>query len=142
MKICFLPGVLACLLASPFSVAAEPTRVLIVVGPSTHPPGSHEVAAGRRLLQHCLENMSNVPDVAAEVVYAWPKDQSRLKPISTIVFIGDTFPPQRFPESDTILAHLDTAMARGCGIVCVHYATGLMGHDVGKAGEHPLLGWL
>ena len=142
MKNCFLLGLLACLFAAPCSVAAEPTRVLIVVGPSTHPPGSHEVAAGGRLLQHSLENMSNVSDVAAEVVYEWPKDQSRLKSVSTIVFIGDTFPPQRLPESDTILAQLDTVMARGCGIVCVHYATGLMGHDVGQAGEHPLLGWL
>ena len=66
MKNCFLLSLLACLFAAPYSVAAEPTRVLIVVGPSTHPPGSHEVAAGGRLLQHCLENMSNVSDVAAE----------------------------------------------------------------------------
>tara|TARA_R110002049_G_scaffold4601_5_gene31993 strand:+ start:1171 stop:2595 length:1425 start_codon:yes stop_codon:yes gene_type:complete len=130
------------LFAASLCIAAEPSEVLIVVGPSTHPPGSHEVAAGGRLLQHCLQNMSNVSDVKAEVVYEWPKESSRLNSVSTIVFIGDTFPPQRLPETDTILAQLDTQMARGCGIVCVHYATGLMGHDVGQEGEHPLLGWL
>lgn len=123
MKNFFLLSLLAYLLAANCSVAAGPTRVLIVVGPSTHPPGSHEVAAGGHLLQHCLENMSNVSDVAAEVVDEWPKDQSRLKSVSTIVLIGDTFPPQRLPESATVLAQLDTAMARGCGIVCVHYAS-------------------
>ncbi len=133
---------LASLFVAASSVAAEPTRVLIVVGPSTHPPGSHEVAAGGRLMQHCLENIANVSDVAAEVVFEWPMDQSRLKSVNTIVFIGDTFPPQRLPETETILGQLDTLMARGCGIVCVHYATGLMGHDVGPNGEHPLLAWL
>ncbi len=122
--------------------AAEPTRVLIVVGPSTHPPGSHEVAAGGRLLKHCLENMSNVPDVSAELVYEWPHEPSKLDSVSTVCFIGDTFPPQRLPGTSNTLAQLDAMMSRGCGIVCVHYATGLWGQDVGENGEHPLLGWL
>ena len=33
-------------------------------------------------------------------------------------------------------------MKRRCGIVCVHYATGLLGTDVTPEGEHPLLRWL
>ena len=33
-------------------------------------------------------------------------------------------------------------MDRGCGLVCVHYATGLRGEHVGEDGAHPLLGWL
>jgi type 1 glutamine amidotransferase len=33
-------------------------------------------------------------------------------------------------------------MDRGCGIVCIHYATGLLGDDVTEEGEHPLLKWL
>jgi hypothetical protein len=32
-------------------------RVAIVVGPSSHPPGTHEEAAGARLMKYCLENM-------------------------------------------------------------------------------------
>ncbi len=122
--------------------AAEPTHVLIVVGPSSHPPGSHEVAAGGRLMKHCLENMANVPGVVADVVYQWPTDRSILNSASTLVFIGDTFPPQRWPNSETILAQIDAMMARGCGIVCVHYATGLWGVDVSDDGKHPLLNWL
>jgi type 1 glutamine amidotransferase len=124
------------------SYSADPKRILIFVGPSTHPPGTHEVAAGGRLMQYCLQNMANVPDVMAEVVSEWPRDTSKLNSYSTIVFIGDTFPPQRLPETETILAQIDTMMARGCGIVCVHYATGLWGKDVTDSGSHPLLGWL
>lgn len=125
--------------------AAEPSairaHVLIVVGPSTHPPGSHEVAAGGRLIQHCLEHMDNVPGVKADVVYEWPS-QSLRDAASAIVFTGDQFPPNRLPNAAQNLADLDVMMKRGCGIVCVHYATGLSADDVAEDGEHPLLHWL
>jgi type 1 glutamine amidotransferase len=117
-------------------------QVLVVVGPSNHPPGSHEVAAGGRLIEYCVKNMHNIPGVHAEVVYEWPKDNAVLASVKTVVFIGDTFPPQRLPETVTILAKLDQMMERGCGIVCLHYATGLWGEDVTPEGDHPLLGWL
>lgn len=136
-----IPGLLAVFLAGGLR-ADDPTSVLIVVGPSTHPPGSHEVAAGGRLLKHCLENMTNVSDVDVTLVNGWPTDTSRLNSVDTIVFIGDTFPPQRLPNTETVLSQIDTMMARGCGIVCVHYATGLWGQDVGVGGQHPLLGWM
>lgn len=122
--------------------AAVPTRILIVVGPTDHPPGTHEVAAGGRLLKHCLENMANLPGVTVDLCYEWPKDAAIRDAVSTVVFIGDTFPPNRLPNAAQNLAELGTMMARGCGIVCVHYATGLLGADVNADGEHPLLRWM
>src|SRR5438093_8113531 len=89
---------IATVLFSTASARAE-TRVLIVVGPSNHPPGSHEVAAGGRLMKHCLENMANVPGVKADVVTEWPKDQAVLNAVSTVVFTGDTFPLARMPDA-------------------------------------------
>jgi len=121
--------------------AADPARVLIVVGPSKHPPGSHEVAAGGRLMKHCVETMVNVPGVKADVVQAWP-DKALRDAASTVVFIGDTFPAGRFTNPQQNLADLDAMMQHGCGIVCVHYATGLLGEDVTPEGDHPLLRWL
>lgn len=121
--------------------AAAPARVLIVVGPTNHPPGSHEVAASGRLLQHTLEHLLNVPGVKADVVETWP-NQALRDAASTIVFVGDTFPANRLPNPAQNLADLDAMMRRGCGIVCVHYATGLLGEDVKPDGDHPLLGWL
>ena len=117
-------------------------KILIVIGPSNHPPGSHEVAAGGRLLKHCLENSANMPGLKADVVYEWPKTEAVLDAADTVVFIGDTFPPNRFPGSDAILAKLGSMMNRGCGIVCIHYATGLRAEDVAEDGEHPLLHWM
>ncbi len=121
--------------------ADDSAFVLIVVGPSNHPPGSHEVAAGGRLMKHCLEHLTNVPGVKADVVEGWPSKSLR-DAASTIVFIGDTFPPNRLPDPQQNLADLDAMIQRSAGIVCVHYATGLLGDDVQADGAHPLLGWL
>lgn len=123
------------------SLAADPTRVLIIVGPSKHPPGSHEVAAGGRLMQHCLQNIPQLAELKADVFYEWP-DQTVRDAASTVVFIGDTFPANRLPNPQQNLADLEVMMKRGCGIVCVHYATGLLGEDVTPEGDHPMLGWL
>src|SRR4051812_15446989 len=112
------------------AVAAAETRVAIVVGPSDHPPGTHEVAAGGRLMQWAVENMANVSGVKAELFYEWPKDHGVLEAVSTIVFIGDTFPPQRMPNPTAVLSDVGEMMKRGVGLVCVHYATGLRAQDV------------
>ena len=122
------------------SRAAEP-RVLVVVGPTNHKPGSHEVAAGGRLVAHALEHMRNTPAMPADVVYEWPGKELRDR-ASTVVFIGDTFPANRLPNPERNLADLSEMMGRGCGIACLHYATGLLGEDVTEEGDHPLLRWL
>ena len=105
---------LCCLLFVSCAFAAGPAQVLIVVGPSKHPPGSHEAAAGGRLMKHCIETMANVPGVKAAVVYAWP-DKALRDSASTVVFIGDTFPVGRFPNAAQNLADLDAMRQRGCG---------------------------
>lgn len=135
---------LSAALASSDLLSAEPaaaTHVLIVVGPSNHPPGSHEVAAGGKVIEYLLEQAEEV-DVEAEVVSQWPLDKAVLDRTATVVFIGDTFPPLRMPDSSRIMTELATMMDRGCGIVCVHYATGLRAADVAADGEHPLLHWM
>jgi len=96
-----------------FAAPAPATRVLIVVGPTDHPPGSHEVAAGGRVIKSCVEHMANVPGVKADVVYEWPADKVLRDSAATIVFIGDTFPPMRLPNSKQNLADLAAMMNRG-----------------------------
>ena len=93
--------------------AGETTRIVIVVGPSNHPPGSHEVAAGGRVMQYCLEQMENVVGVKADVFYEWPEQAAR-DTAAAVVFIGDTFPLNRLPDADQNLADLEVMMRRGC----------------------------
>ncbi|MEC9095701.1 MAG: ThuA domain-containing protein, partial [Planctomycetota bacterium] len=76
-----------------------------------------------------------------EVVEAWPSQQQQDK-ADTVVFMGDKFTANPFPEAARNLADLHKMMTRGCGIVCIHYATGLKKEDVSPSGEHPLLGWM
>lgn len=124
------------------SIAAEAARVLIVVGPSNHAPGSHEVGAGARLIEHCLESTENRDPFSADVVYTWPEDDSSLAGYSTVVMIGDQFPGERLPDSDRIMKDLTKMMKRGCGIVCIHYGVGLGTQDVATDGDHLLLHWI
>jgi type 1 glutamine amidotransferase len=136
--ICLLPARLGVAQA----VAAPAAQVLIVVGPSTHPPGTHEVAAGGRLVKHCVEHAENIAGMKAEVVSAWPEDRQRLQRISTIVFTGDRFPPMEMPDSERMMGDLTTMMDHGCGLVSIHYATGLAANHVKQDGDHPLLRWM
>lgn len=124
------------------AAAAETKHVLIVVGPSTHPPGTHEVAAGARLIQGMLSSVESLPELEINIVEGWPSDQALLLTADTIVFTGDTFPPARLPEKQAILSQLEQLMNNGCGMVCIHYATGLWGQDVPADGDHPMLRWL
>lgn len=93
-------------------------------------------------MKYALEHVPNLPRIHATVSRGWPDDPAVLDSADTVVFIGDTFPPQRLAETQAIMDDLAEMMGRGCGIVCVHYATGLRAEDVAEDGEHPLLGWM
>ncbi|MDA0347054.1 MAG: ThuA domain-containing protein [Verrucomicrobia bacterium] len=118
------------------------TRILIVVGPSNHAPGTHEVAAGARLIKYCLEHMENVPGFEADVVYAWSEVSQSLDAYASIVFIGDNFPGEHLADSEQAMKDISSMMDRGCGLVCVHYGVGLQNEDMGPDGDHPLLHWM
>ncbi|MBM3982269.1 MAG: ThuA domain-containing protein [Planctomycetes bacterium] len=134
-----LAGTAAAALAPLAPAADGAARVLVVVGPSAHPPGTHEVAAGARLLKHCLDA---VPMLRADVVTEWPANGDKaFADGAAVVFIGDLFPPEVMPNRDTAMKHLGAMAARGCGVVCLHYATGLEAKHVAADGAHPLLHW-
>ena len=135
-------GLIVCLAAPTRLKAEDLRRVVIVVGPSTHPPQTHEVAAGARLIKAMLAQNPRSENLQVDISDGWPENESMLDAANTIVFTGDTFPPQRMPNTDAKLQTLERVMAGGCGIVCIHYSTGLWGEDVPADGDHPLLRWM
>lgn len=141
MRIVAGPAVLGLLLAVGMFVPAH-ASALIVVGPSKHPPGTHEVAAGARLMKDMIEHAQGVRPLTAEVVTAWPAEGKAFDGVATIVFIGDLFPAETLEDPAQIKADLARLMNRGCGMVCVHYATGLRAQNVPADGDHPLLRWI
>jgi type 1 glutamine amidotransferase len=128
-------------LAEPSDEPAVP-KILFIAGPCNHPPGTHEAIAGARLMKYCVEHPANCSAAVAEVRSDWPEDRAELKDVSTVVFIGDIFPPERMSDPTKIKSQLAEMMNRGCGIVCIHYATGLRKAHVAENGDHPLLEWL
>ncbi len=138
-----LPGVLQ--VPSSFSAEALIPTIRVIVGPSKHPPGTHEVEATGRLIKFCLDQAIEKLGLASlrvQIHDRWPEDQRELEATQSCVFVGDFFPPMRMEPKDRIMADLSSMMARGVGIVCVHYATGLGAQDVAEDGSHPLLGWM
>jgi type 1 glutamine amidotransferase len=122
--------------------STKSSKILILVGPSNHPPGTHEVAAGARLMKHCLESAENVRGLEAEIITAWPTDREALQKVATVVFTGDRFPPAEMPDRERIMTDLKSMMEHGCGLVCIHFATGLITGHVAPDGDHPLLRWM
>lgn len=117
------------------------TQVLIFVGPSDHPAGTHEVAAGARLLQYALSHCTAAEPIEALIADEWP-DEAVLRQFDCFVFTGDRFPLAEAEDSQTKLDSMQRQIDRGCGIVCYHYATGLTAGQVTEDGDHPLLRWL
>jgi sialidase-1 len=130
-----------CWLAPTESLAQDSTRVLIVVGPSDHPPGTHEVGAGARLIEHCLRSATATADFEVTIVEGWPENKQLLQGLGAIVFTGDRFPLAELPNPEVTLAELEELIDGGCGILCYHYATGLTAGQVSSDGDHPLLRW-
>jgi type 1 glutamine amidotransferase len=72
----------------------------------------------------------------------WPADgATAFADVAAVAFIGDLFPPEVMPNRNAIMADLAAMIKRGCGIVCLHYATGLEARHVTADGDHPLLHW-
>lgn len=139
----FLPCILAILLCPASSIlAAAPVNVLLVVGPSTHKPGTHEVEAGSRLLADCLQKATNVEGIKCTVSVGWPDDKRLLTSADTIIFSGDRFPLAEMTNTSQNMQELAEQLDRGCGLLCYHYATGLTKGQMPDDGTHPLLQWM
>lgn len=118
-------------------------RIVFVAGPVGHAPGTHEAAAEARLLKHCIDGARDLGQVDTAIYYRWPEHNDDLDGASTIVFTGDLFPPAVIAkEKAGVESKIKALMEQGCGIVCLHYATGLKQEHLPVDGEHLLLSWL
>lgn len=108
------------LLAS-FSAAADPKNVVLIAGKPSHGPGQHEHNAGVLLFKKCLEKgASELVKVTAFLNSEWPSADV-LGKADTILFYADGQGGHPALQGDH-LQQLGKEMARGCGLVCVHYA--------------------
>ncbi|MDX2035774.1 MAG: ThuA domain-containing protein [Isosphaeraceae bacterium] len=108
----------ACLfgLAAPAEAAK---KVVLVAGRPSHGPGDHEFNAGCKLLQKCLAEIPGVEPVF--VPGGWPADESVFDGADTLVFFMDGGSGHPMIQGDR-LSKLEALMAKGTGLVCMHYA--------------------
>jgi type 1 glutamine amidotransferase len=107
------------------NVLVRAATIHIIVGPSNHPPGTHEVAAGARLLKHCLDQVAPAHELSTVIHEKWPDDPEVLVGARALVFCGDQFPPVRFKGSDRIMEQLSQLADNGSSFVAIHYAIGV-----------------
>jgi type 1 glutamine amidotransferase len=120
MKI--FPLVLASLvLLASISVAADKKQVVLIAGKPSHGPGQHEHNAGVLLFKKCLEQgAADSVAVTSFLNSEWPSAEV-LGKADTILFYADGQGGHPALQGDH-LQQLGKEMARGCGLVCVHYA--------------------
>ena len=112
-------------------VEDDPSRtrsVVFLAGRPSHGYGAHEHHAGCMLLAHALDASGLA--VKTTVIDGWPEDPAVLETADVIVCFADGGLAHPFLRH---LEQLDALMARGKGMVCIHYGvevpTGAPGED-------------
>jgi type 1 glutamine amidotransferase len=116
-------------------------KVVFIAGEKSHGPGEHEYEKGLKLLQSCLDSAPG-PKARTELhLDGWPRDPRTLDDADTIVLYCDG--SDRKEDAHPLLRgdHLqviERQMARGCGLVAIHYTVFV---PSAKAGER-FLEWI
>jgi type 1 glutamine amidotransferase len=104
------------------SRAADIKNIVMIAGKPSHGPGQHEHNAGIQLLAKCLQQgMPTSVQVSVHLNAEWPSPEE-LGKADTIVIYADGGPGHPAIQGDH-LQDLAKQMNRGCGLVCLHYAT-------------------
>ena len=101
---------------------AKAKKIVLIAGKDSHSKTAHAHTAGIKLLKGCLDTATNVKGFTTAATYGgWPKDQSILDDAATIVLFSDGFAghPLQGPGP---MAKVRALMARGVGLVVIHYA--------------------
>lgn len=124
LSTCFVAGYLA-LQGLCADDSGDAKAIRFVVGPSNHPPGTHEVGASARLLKFCLDQTPQIAPGETVLHNDWIQQKAELENTRALVFLGDQFPVVHWQNPDKILAEIARLADAGRGFVAIHYAIGL-----------------
>jgi len=111
---------------TPAAADDAPRKIVFLAGEmDDHPHGTHEYERAVLLLQHLLETAPNVRGISTEAHFGgWPEDPATLEDADTIVLIsgGPDHDEAHHPflHGDR-LSVIGEQMARGCGLVVIHW---------------------
>jgi trehalose utilization protein len=96
----------------------KPKKLVLIAGTPSHGPGDHEFNAGVRLLDGCLKDY---PGLATTVfLNGYPKDDSALDAADGIVCYADGSAGHPLVREKR-LERVSKLMAKGVGLMCMHY---------------------
>jgi len=102
--------------------AAKRKHIDMVAGKPSHGPGAHEHNAGVLLLSKCLrEGVGAQVEMRLHLNGGWPA-QEELDRADTLVVYADGFNGHPILQENH-LEQVRAMMKRGCGLVCLHWAT-------------------
>ncbi len=109
-------------------------RVLFLAGADdSHPPGTHEYAAAAIVLADALARSDVGSQVECEVHHGgWPADEAAIARADAIVLIAAGADQRREDHPFLLgerMAVVERAMARGCGLVVIHWGLFVPGDD-------------
>jgi len=121
----------------PTAAAAEPAakKIVLVAGTPSHKSGDHEFNAGVLLLKECLDKVPGVQCTAH--LNGWPRDPAAFDSANAILLYMDGGGGHPLVAGDH-LEQMRALVARGVGLVCVHYAVEVPA----QRGGPELLDWI
>jgi type 1 glutamine amidotransferase len=103
------------------SFAADKKLVVMIAGKPSHGPGQHEHNAGVLLFKKCLEQAAaDQVEIKHHLSGEWPAPETLGKADSILIYSDGGGGHPALQEDR--LTQLGKEMARGCGLVCIHYA--------------------
>jgi len=116
-------SLLLLLLLASVDVADEPKKVLLLAGKGSHEYGAHEHEAGMRVLGKCLHGIAGLKTSYHYVGDGWAEGPELIKHADGIVMFLDC--GMRWEQADRKRqAALENLMARGGGVLALHWAVG------------------
>ncbi len=125
-----LVALLCSLVPTPATVAAEPTRILLVAGRPSHGPGEHEFRAGALLIQRSLQSVSGVRTIVAS--NGWPTSPEAFDGVAAVVIYADGGAGHPAIQNDR-MNFLNGLASKGVGLGFMHYGVEVPKGDPGEA---------
>ncbi len=110
----------------PSLAVAETKNILMMAGNPSHRYGAHEHYAGLKILEESINASSD--DVKVTVVRGWPENTKLVDEADSIVIYcdgGGRHLAMKYRDK------LKEKLAKGCGLVCIHYAVEMLPDESG-----------
>jgi hypothetical protein len=107
------------------------SKLVLVAGKPSHPPGMHEFNAGVQLLAKCLAQ--GAPQLKVEVVLnGWPENEAVFEGADAVVFYMDGGGKHEVvQESGARLMKIQSWVTRGVSIGAMHYGVEVVANQAG-----------